>query len=841
MIKYWLITFLFLFSFSLYAQGKKEKIIAVIDEEIKEVENLYAQSRGEGKANLLLKKAELFLEKGRIIREIENERFLSISPEKRKSINENTFFRSSRNNFIKAQGICQKIIRSYPSYKYLGDVYFILAYYSKELGDNRKALQNFNRARMTSQDEGTQLKSEIAMAEIFYSLNRCKQAVSLYSSAIPKVQGKWKTKDLYNYSWCLYKTNRHDEAITAMKESYRLSQRPEYIDMGNRVQKDIIIFYVAAGQLREGMNFIEKMGGDKKDAVLDIVSRLKEGGQDQLAQGFLIRLVQQSSGTSKFDYYQILFSTYAKAQWRQIGKTAHILLKYKSKKMIPEKNLKAIQKQSLSYMGLYQRDILNKKLSLKKKRERAKVLEVLGELGKSENSLQNNKISLALAESHAMVKSYKKSLEYYLEISKSTGSEPLRRIALEGALKLSQHFSHSPEDLPHLEEIYQSYIDHYPSSLKSEVLYEKLIQVYLKQGKLKKADASLLKYQGQFPLKRSKQGALLMLLLDGYHKNNQYFPIQKWVNRIEKQKNLVSPEYRKRVESLSNTIVEKRVQLHLQKGDWKKAVLQYEKAYTENQNQSTKADIALNIAQIYETKKVYHLAKNWLEKSIQLMNSKQVLKSEGIVNNLSLNLFYEGYTDTGQTVLKAAWKKNCRIQSYFTNTLILLNAIEKKGEMREVYEHSSRCGYSSSFRRSIYQKFFRKEQRKKPAVDMNKKLRKEIQSISFSRQSSVFEKQVKRSLHLLSKMNIKVSNMSLKASSYMESFVSLVKSYGDIEKKMTDFLRKNKDYKSSLGPVVKSLNLQRRDLLKKIFQDIHRTKAYSLENQKLLKLMEIKR
>ena len=67
-------------------EKRRNKIIKIINLELKEVERL-SKSQGERDPDLLLRLAELYLEKARLYRERENNNYLKLDPKKRQRVN----------------------------------------------------------------------------------------------------------------------------------------------------------------------------------------------------------------------------------------------------------------------------------------------------------------------------------------------------------------------------------------------------------------------------------------------------------------------------------------------------------------------------------------------------------------------------------------------------------------------------------------------------------------------------------------------------------------------------------------------------------------------------------
>ena len=87
----WIFTIFLLFlSGPSFSGGNYEYLLKIINNELSEVTRLNKQIQASD-SMLLLRMSELYLERGRVKKEQENERFLKISPAKRRRISKKRF------------------------------------------------------------------------------------------------------------------------------------------------------------------------------------------------------------------------------------------------------------------------------------------------------------------------------------------------------------------------------------------------------------------------------------------------------------------------------------------------------------------------------------------------------------------------------------------------------------------------------------------------------------------------------------------------------------------------------------------------------------------------------
>ncbi len=261
MLKY---LFLFLFISTAFAQKltldeRRTKILKIVDEELAEVSRL-AKQQNYKDPNILVRMSELNLEKARLWKEVENEKFLAIPPEKRRDMNKDSFFSKSTKYFNDANQTAYAVVTRFPKYKGLNEVYYILAFNNKELGRHEEAQKFFklSNAKASKGNDKVGAKSRLALADYYFNDHKYKEAVGLYETSINVLDEKWWTKDAFNLAWCYYRTRRYEKAISLMQEVHEKSSNSKYVDMRGQVERDIGIFYVDSNRLKDAITFYEK-------------------------------------------------------------------------------------------------------------------------------------------------------------------------------------------------------------------------------------------------------------------------------------------------------------------------------------------------------------------------------------------------------------------------------------------------------------------------------------------------------------------------------------------------------------------------------------------------------
>ena len=268
------------FGQKLSLDDRRKKILDIIDEELSEVSRLTKQQDNKS-PDTLLRVSELNLEKARLWREAENEQFLAIPPEDRRRVKKSDYFKRSNNFFQKANDSGLVIVNNFKKYKGIGEVYYILAYNYKELGDSEKAQKFFKLASgKASGNSKVAQRSNLALADYNFNSHKYAAAIPLYEKSLTKADEKWWTKDAFNLAWSYYRVKNYDKAINLMKEVHRKSADGKFVDMRPLVERDIGIFFVDSGRVPEAIKFYEGLGLNYTDQFsVDNITEIQIGLQ----------------------------------------------------------------------------------------------------------------------------------------------------------------------------------------------------------------------------------------------------------------------------------------------------------------------------------------------------------------------------------------------------------------------------------------------------------------------------------------------------------------------------------------------------------------------------------
>lgn len=244
----------------------------LIEEEVKTIKSLKRLS-----PRLAHRLIELHSEKIKLIRERENKIFFAASPLERKNLGKKAFFKESANLHKQIRSLGMKLLRDFPQYPAKAEVWYTLGLnerdYNQDKDSERFLLQALRHAGGRS---GLRHNAMTSLAEYYYNGKKYKKCLKYYDQVVGNANDEWRTKHLYNMSWCFVKTNNYAKAIENLKLTYQLildssvESNPypvRYTDIGSQVLEAVGVFHILDKRPLEARDFfMEKIRDDKEKA-----------------------------------------------------------------------------------------------------------------------------------------------------------------------------------------------------------------------------------------------------------------------------------------------------------------------------------------------------------------------------------------------------------------------------------------------------------------------------------------------------------------------------------------------------------------------------------------------
>jgi tetratricopeptide (TPR) repeat protein len=699
-----------LFSVSLFAQSVAERrgaIIAIVDEEIAEVRRLSKQVK-DNDPNLMLREAELNLEKARLIRENENAKYLAIPAARRRKLKKSSYFKQSRTYFKRAQNICERLLRRFKRFSQKGDVYYIMAYNSKELSKPKNAQKYFNLAIKNSSGRSqTHVKSQIALAEIYFNKRKYRKAIPLYEKSLRKVDDRWWTKDSFNLAWCYYRTKRYGKAINLMNQIYRKSSDPKYENMQGPVVRDIGLFYAYSGRTQEGIDFYARLGKSFTNELIRIAVQLKESSKFTQAKKVLTEAIKfEKTPGGKTIIQSELLELYVR-----FGKTQSALTTARS---LAKSQINAEQRERLVFHvqkqgAKLQKQVIGKRYrgAKKARSSRAKQAVAFFELQYDLMPQRRPETRFLQGETYYAIGYFESALKYYEKSyteSTQAGNSKFKKLSLEALLlTLGKKGLKSSVKNKYYVTVYKNYLETDKRSKRARSIYQKLFNTYFDRKQMNEAEGTLAGYKGSFPQDYKIQEAMIAKLMDYYRKNRKYDKVVYWINNVKNGTYKTTPKYRNKVKDLLTNMQMKDVESALAKGSKTYALKGYLRVYADTSSTpKARKNSAFNIAVLYFELGDAQESYNWSLKALELMKPKDVRKFGDSYLTLTSFLFNRRQFLASADLSVRALGKLCRVKTktkdvFFKNAVFIYLAENSIAKVEETLATGRRCNISNRY------------------------------------------------------------------------------------------------------------------------------------------------
>ena len=679
----------------------RKELLSIINDELKELNRL-TRSRRKQNPVILLRKAELYLEKARLTREKENQEYLKVSSNLRKQRGKKTYFANSRKMFIQAQKNCDYILRKFRRFDKKYRVYYILAYNAREFQNHKKSKKYFEKVlKYAPKKAAVYLNSKIALAEMYYNDHQYDRAIPLYESLLKITKkNKWYTKYLHNLAWCYFREGRGERAIGMMKEVYYLSKKSKYVDMSALAEKDLGQFYADEKKTDEAIDFFKKNGKDLIGSLLVISQNLQDQGKHKAA----VKVLYE--GKRK-----------AKRSKDRIKITIEILSLYENFENIPrhfeatedlfryyqEGKLSRDDKKTLFYhlkkmSAKLQKDVVkNKKKKKLKAKYSVKYFDLLSKADKKERhktQFFSAEVLYAVNQCNKAVKRYYQS--YQLSIKRR--DKKIKKLALEGLLACLGKKNISDSDKKKYLKIgYVAYLKEYPRGKKTSRIYQRLFEVYRKEGNISKSEDVLLRYRSQFSKELKTQEAMLARIMDHYKEKKDREGIFKWVDKINNKEFVVSKKYADKVRQLLLNMSFERVEKIASSGNNKKALNLYSGIYEDSRSGTReKKNAAYNIAVILHELSYAEKSYHWSKKALKFMAPKEVKKFQSTFALIASGIFGQRLFNEAAEINSIVFRKMCKLKTkylkvFYKNSVLLYLAEDNLLKAENIIKEGKSC------------------------------------------------------------------------------------------------------------------------------------------------------
>lgn len=670
-----------------YAQKRedtRDKLMLIIDEELKEIDRLTRQIK-KFNPELQFRKAETILEKGRLIKEQENEDFLNIDAKYRGKVKKKQYFRQSYRYYLWAKNIAVSITKKDPNYRRTPELYYILGFYEKEFGKEKNALDFFKKAEATSK-AGTDfnLRCKSALAELYFNQKNYLEAKRHYEVTLKRTNDKWWTKDAHSLAWCYHKTNNSSAAINTMKTVIERSKAGGYVDMTFLAYKDIGLFFAESDRADDGVRYFKTQNKDVVVEMLTIASYLRDKGNYQQTLDVYEQAHNSTSDgrlQAKIYIEKLILADKFYRQDQHIKDSKKLLALWKNGQL-DEAQQKAYIQQMKKQVALVQRkmDTKYKGVSGESLKEKAQLAEDYFALLSQVDAQNLDEYQFYNAESQFQTRQYERAAVLYqqsFDKAKENNNLKMMKLSAEGLLAAlgpdSADFKSRNE---YFETAYKNYLEVDKNSEKSEDIYRRLYKLMYQEGDVEGMKNVLKEYSRNFSKNTTEQDKMVASLLSVYEKKKQNDQAAALIDEVQGGRYFVSDKLKGEVYGVKQKMEIKEVEGLIASGDSKSAIKGYEKIFKDSKsNKVTKANAAYNLMVLSYKNNELNPTYNWGVEALDLMSEQFVIGNIPSFVAISKYLFERMQFLASGDLAHRALAKICSASQQQYKKLLLNNSV----------------------------------------------------------------------------------------------------------------------------------------------------------------------
>lgn len=696
-------------------EQRRLELFKILDEELKEVTRLNKQTEAK-RPDLLLRMAQVLLEKGRLLKDQENQKYLDAPSAEREKINKDDLYKDSRRYFDQAQKTVNILLSKFPKFDERADAYYIMAYNAKELKQDEQSKQFFQKALEESKPDSIIAdKARIALAEIYFNKGSFDKSMELYESALKNKRDKWWTKDAFNLAWCYFKLSKMDKAISYLLQSYELSKNSNYIDMSKSIERDLAFFYTEAGRGDEAITFYKKNGKSVSEVMLKVGRYLKTQGKFAAAEKTLSEGLEfKQNEKEEIEFTSELLGLYEKFGREQKHLEAcRTLSSYFSKGSLNADQIEILKYNTQKMAAIIQQQMVNRTYDhhpdIKEKKAQAGLEYFMISATVVPAKAQDDYFHAG--ETFFAMGDFDKAIPLYSEAiirAKKNGDKKIESMAGNSLMvSLGKEVKKSTLE-KYLVPAYEYFLASNPRGEKSSLIYQRLFSAHFDKKNIDKAEKVLLDYKSNIPEDNETQEQMLARVMDYYKTNNNSPALANWIKKIESKEFKVSPGFAANVKNLGLAMQFQKVEELNDKGDKREALKGYYQIYKSPESISTaKANAAHNIALIFFEAGYFNQMRIWANKSVEVMQPSEVARLDGMLIGFSTDMFLRRKFSEAAELNEKYFDKICNEQSgnkriFLKNANIAYITDGQFEKSRNLLAKASRCSISADVLQASY-------------------------------------------------------------------------------------------------------------------------------------------
>ena len=288
--------------------------------------------RGEQKAEMLLRLADLYFEEGRDIYLTEMDTFRTqfdscfntpgCSTESMEADNNGSLVYQN-----KSIRLYKNILKTYPQYRRADEATFYLASALQDTDRADEAVKEFSKLVRTYPQSRYTPDAYVMIGEYYFDNNNAYKALLAYQKAAKYKNSPKYAFALYKLAWCYYNVGEYGKGIDTMKAVVAFSMAAQeggpsksQLTLQEEALKDLVRFFADAGEMDEAYGYFTKLG--KKDLIRKMLSRLastyfEQGKFEQCIQTYRRLIAEDPQSPKAPDYQNEIILAYQKIGRKQ--------------------------------------------------------------------------------------------------------------------------------------------------------------------------------------------------------------------------------------------------------------------------------------------------------------------------------------------------------------------------------------------------------------------------------------------------------------------------------------------------------------------------------------------
>ncbi|WP_372654885.1 tetratricopeptide repeat protein [Halobacteriovorax sp.] len=547
-----IISSIFILIFSFQAMGKekvsfeKQKrstLVDMIRNEIKTIKKI--RRRG---PNLEYRLLELYSENLKIIKEVENNRFLK---NRNPKLKRPYFFKQSIQLNKKVEKLGHYIVKKWPNYRSNGAIFYTLALNERDFNKSKKTEYYLLKSLRIAPHSSPIVHSiKTALAELYYNDKKYKKAIKFYKDVIKNEGDEWYAKHHYNIAWCLLKIKKLSQGLDHILKAYQISKSPRYVTVESQVLDAISIFFIQNDKIDEGVSFYIENVTKAAEYITKMATRAQTAKKFPTVNNIITRGLQVAKDRKQFDE-QIMYYNYQLEFYRTFKRenlhlnTAKALSKIYELKHLQGEELEISVKRIKSYVGYLQVRLAKREQFTSEALNDSKLNNVLTYFNIliKMDTTNKNEYLFYQGETLFSVKLFQRAYKKYSVVLEIIKKEKKQKIWKEEFSKkvinsllatLTKLEENGLSNYKYQTYVYSNHVNLWPKDKKSKLIYPKLFSIYHKNKKTDNSITVVKAYHTSFPQDIKAQKGMFAKVFDFYVKNKDIKQISYWIGQFNK-------------------------------------------------------------------------------------------------------------------------------------------------------------------------------------------------------------------------------------------------------------------------------------------------------------------